>query len=186
MPDDPRLTISVFLGTIRAGWRTAHVAQLLLRLPEGRDEVATALINLVDLHLPVMRHLVETDAAPPCGVGLSEKQSHAGVQEQLPGSPQERVRLAPGRHAAARAHRHRRFVIGLPRRAQLRRPVASGLPAHGGVSIPFALPVSRVGEPGTLGDPNVAARVMRFIDELIWYVRTLPNPRAISVESSPF
>ncbi len=78
MPDDPRLTIPVLLGTIRAGRRSAHVARLLLGQLEGRDEVATALIDLADLDLPVMRHrLGETDAAPPGAVGLSEKLSRA-------------------------------------------------------------------------------------------------------------
>jgi NAD(P)H-dependent FMN reductase len=45
---------------------------------EGHDEVATALIDLADLDLPVMRHrLGETDAAPPGAVGLSEKLNRA-------------------------------------------------------------------------------------------------------------
>jgi hypothetical protein len=38
MPDDPRLTIPVLLGTIRAGQRSAHVAPLLL----GQLEAANA------------------------------------------------------------------------------------------------------------------------------------------------
>ena len=78
MPDNPRLTIPVLLGTIRAGRRSAHVARLLLGRLEGRDEVATALIDLADLDLPVMRHrLGDTDDAPPGAVGLSEKLSRA-------------------------------------------------------------------------------------------------------------
>ena len=76
MPDDPRLTIPVLLGNIRAGRRSAHVARLLLGQFEGGDEVATALIDLVDLDFRVMQHrLAETDAAPPAAVGLSEKMS---------------------------------------------------------------------------------------------------------------
>ena len=78
MPDDPRLTIPVLLGTIRAGRRSAHVARLILGRLEGRDEVATALIDLADLDLPVMRHrLGESDAPPPGAVGLSEQLSRA-------------------------------------------------------------------------------------------------------------
>jgi NAD(P)H-dependent FMN reductase len=78
VPDDPRLSIPVLLCTIRAGRRSAHVARLLLGQLEGRDEVGTALIALVDLDLPVMRHrLGQTDAAPPGTVGLSEKLSRA-------------------------------------------------------------------------------------------------------------
>ena len=61
MPDDPRLTIPVLRGTIRASRRSAHVARLLLGQLEGYDKVATAL----------------TDAAPPGAVGLSEKLSRA-------------------------------------------------------------------------------------------------------------
>jgi hypothetical protein len=53
--------------------------------------------------------------------------------------------------------------------------------AMGGVPIPVALPVSRVDEafdePGTLRDPQLAARFRPFIEELIWYVRALASPR---------
>jgi NAD(P)H-dependent FMN reductase len=78
MPDDPRLTIPVHLGTIRATRQNAHVARQLLGQLEGRDEVATTLIDLADLDLPVMRHrLGETDDAPPDAVDLSEKLSRA-------------------------------------------------------------------------------------------------------------
>jgi NAD(P)H-dependent FMN reductase len=78
VPDDPRLSIPVLICTIRASRRSAHVARLLLGQLEGRDEVGTALIALVDLDLPVMRHrLGQTDAAPPGTVGLSEKLSRA-------------------------------------------------------------------------------------------------------------
>ena len=78
MPDDPRLTIPVLLGTIRTGRRSAHVARLLLGRLEGRNDVATALIDLADLDLPVMRdRLGETDDAPAGAVGLSEKLNRA-------------------------------------------------------------------------------------------------------------
>ena len=78
MPDDPRLSIPVLICTIRAGRRSAHVARLLLGQLEGRDEVGTALIALVDLDPPVMRdRLGQTDAAPRGTVGLSEKLSRA-------------------------------------------------------------------------------------------------------------
>jgi hypothetical protein len=44
--------------------------------------------------------------------------------------------------------------------------------AMGGASIPVALPVCRVNEafdePSTLRDSRMAARVMPFINELIW------------------
>jgi hypothetical protein len=36
-------------------------------------------------------------------------------------------------------------------------------------------------EPGTLRDPQLAARFRSFIDELIWYVRALASPRRSSV-----
>jgi hypothetical protein len=61
--------------------------------------------------------------------------------------------------------------------------VAAGFPGHGGVPIPVALPISRVDktfdEPGTLRDPQLAARFRPFIDELIWYA--LASPRRSSV-----
>jgi NAD(P)H-dependent FMN reductase len=78
VPDDPRLSIPVLICTIRASRRSAHVARLLLGQLEGRDEVGTARIALVDLDLPVTRHrLGQTDAAPPGTVGPSEKLSRA-------------------------------------------------------------------------------------------------------------
>ena len=78
MPEDSGLTIPVLLGTVRAGRRSAHVARLLLGRLEDRGDVATALVDLADLDLPVMRHrLGETDDAPPDAVDLSEKLSRA-------------------------------------------------------------------------------------------------------------
>ena len=76
MPEEQRLNIPVLLGTIRAGRRSVHVARLLLDGLEGRDQVATELIDLADLDLPVMRvRLGETDDPPSGAVGLSEKLS---------------------------------------------------------------------------------------------------------------
>ena len=196
MPDDPRLTIPVLLGTIRAGRRSAHVALLPLGQLEGFDEVVIVLIDLADLDIPVMRHrLGETDAASPrCRRAEREVESRrrprdrrAGVQKRLPEFPQQCVRLSPSGHSAAQAHRHRHGVIGRDRRSQLPRPVAAGLPGHGGVPIPVALPVSRVDEafdePGTLRGPKLAAHVRPSIGELNWYLRALASPRGWSVES---
>jgi hypothetical protein len=171
MSDDPRLTTPVLLDTIRAGRRTAHVARLLLGQLEGRDEAATALIGVVDLDLPAIRHrLGETDATPPGAAGQSEKLSRTGVQERLPGFPRECVRLTHGGHPAAQVYRHRPGVIKLVRRPQSPRPVAADPLGRGGVPIPLALPVSgfddAIDEPGTLRNPKLAARVGPCIDEL--------------------
>jgi hypothetical protein len=85
MPDEPRLNIPVLLGTIRAGRRSVHVARLLLDRLEGRDEVATALIDLADLDLPVMRHrLGETDAV-----------SRSRLRSPSPGSMRRSTSRAP-------------------------------------------------------------------------------------------
>ena len=192
MPDDPRLTIPVLLGTVRAGRRSAHVARLLLGRLEGRDEVATALIDLADLDLPAMRHrLGETDVDPRGAVGLSEKLSRADglvivapeYKNGYPGSLKNAFDYLP-------AGILRRTPIGIVTvssggfgglncLAQLRLVCL----AMGGVPIPVALPVSRVDEPGTLRDPKLAARVGPFIDELIWYARNLASARE-SIEGS--
>jgi NAD(P)H-dependent FMN reductase len=190
MPDDPRLTIPLLLGTIRAGRRSAHVARLLLGRLEGRDEVATALIDLADLDLPVMRHrLGESDAPPPGAVGLSEQLSRADglvivapeYKNGYPGSLKNAFDYLP----AGILRRKPVGIVtvssggfgGLNCLAQLRLVCL----AMGGVPIPVALPVSRVDEafdePGTLRDPKLAARVGPFIDELIWYARALASPR---------
>jgi NAD(P)H-dependent FMN reductase len=73
MPGEPRQTIPELLGTIRAGRRSAQVDRLPLGQFEGRNEVATALIDLADPDLPVVRHrLGETDDASFGAVGLSK------------------------------------------------------------------------------------------------------------------
>ncbi len=190
MADNPRLTIPVLLGTIRAGRRSAHVAALLLGRLEGRDEVATALIDLADLDLPVMRdRLGDSDAPPPGAVGLSENLSRADglvivapeYKNGYPGSLKNAFDYLP----AGILRRKPVGIVtvssggfgGLNCLAQLRLVCL----AMGGVPIPVALPVSRVDEafdePGTLRDPKLAARVGPFIDELIWYARALASPR---------
>ena len=64
MPDDPRLTIPVLLGTIRAGRRSAHLGRLLLGQLEGRDEVGTAEEELgADALATDLRLRDESDAA---------------------------------------------------------------------------------------------------------------------------
>jgi NAD(P)H-dependent FMN reductase len=194
VPDDPRPSIPVLLCTIRAGRRSAHVARLLLGQLEGRDEVGTALIALVDLDLPVRRHrLGQTDAAQPGTVGLSEKLSRADglvivapeYKNGYPGSLKNAFDYLP----AGILRRKPIGIVtvssggfgGLNCLAQLRLVCL----AMGGVPIPVALPISRVDkafdEPGTLRDPQLAARFRSFIDELIWYVRALASPRRSSV-----
>jgi NAD(P)H-dependent FMN reductase len=169
MPHGPRLTIPVLLGTIRAGRRSAQVDRLLLGQLEGRDEVATALIDLADLDLPVMRHrLGETDDAPSGAVGLSETLSRTDglaivapeYRNGYPGALKNAFDYLP----AGILRRKPIGIVtgsssgfgGLNRLAQLRLVCL----AMGGVPIPVALPVSRVDEafdePGTLRDPKLA------------------------------
>jgi NAD(P)H-dependent FMN reductase len=196
VPDDPRLSIPVLICAIRASRRSAHVARLLLGQLEGRDEVGTALIALVDLDLPVMRHrLGQTDAAQPGTVGLSEKLSRADglvivapeYKNGYPGSLKNAFDYLP----AGILRRKPIGIVtvssggfgGLNCLAQLRLVCL----AMGGVPIPVALPISRVDEafdePGTLRDPKLAARVGPFLDELIWYARALASQRGRSEES---
>jgi NAD(P)H-dependent FMN reductase len=196
MPEDLRLTIPVFLGTIRTGRRSSHVARLLLDQLEGRDEVATALIDLADLDLPVMRErLGETDDAPSGAVGLSEKLSRVDglvivapeYKNGYPGSLKNAFDFLPGgilrRKPIGIVTVSSGGFGGLNCLAQLRLVCL----AMGGLPIPVALPVSRVdeafNEAGSLPDPKLAARVGPFIDELIWYTQALAGRRGRVGES---
>jgi NAD(P)H-dependent FMN reductase len=196
MPDDPPLSIPVLLGTIRAGRRSAHVARLLLSRLEGRHKVATRLIDLADLDLPVMRYrLGETQADPPGAVGLSENLRRADglvivapeYKNGYPGSLKNALDYLP----AGILRRKPIGIVtvssggfgGLNCLAQLRLICL----AMGGVPIPVSLPVSRVNdafdEPGTVRDPKLAAGVEPFIDELIWYAEALASERGRVVDS---
>ena len=165
MPDDPRLTIPVLLGTIRAGRRSAHVARLLLGQLEGRDEVATALIRSCD---PLGRRRSGT-------VAPSMRRRPRVVAPYAPGF-QECVRSRhPGGASPSASH----GVIGRVRRPHCLAPCGWSWPW--GCPDPVALPVSRSMRRSTsraLGDPKLAARVRPFIDELIWYVRALASRTA--------
>jgi NAD(P)H-dependent FMN reductase len=190
MPEDPRLNIPVLLGTIRVGRRSAHVARLLLGRLEARDGVATALIDLVELDLPVMRNrLGETDDAPSGAVELSQKLRRADglvvvapeYKNGYPGSLKNAFDYLPagilGRKPIGIVTVSSGGFGGVNCLAQLRLVCL----AMGGVPIPVALPVSRVDdafdEPGGLRDAKVAARVEPFLDELIWYARMLSVSR---------
>jgi NAD(P)H-dependent FMN reductase len=194
MPDDARLTIPVLLGAIRAGRRSAHVARLLLGRLEARDEIATALIDLADLDLPVMRYrLGESEPSPPGAIRLNEKLSCADglvivapeYKNGYPGALKNALDYLP----PAILRRKPIGIVtvssggfgGLNCLAQLRLVCL----AMGGVPIPVALPVSRVDEafdePGTLRDSKLAARVEPFIDEFIWYTLALAAARESTI-----
>jgi hypothetical protein len=93
--DDPRLTMPVLVDTVQATRRSAPVARLLLGQFEGRNKVATALIDLADLDLRVMRHrLGETDAVsrsrlrspPPGSLRRSTSRAPCAVPSWPPAS----------------------------------------------------------------------------------------------------
>jgi NAD(P)H-dependent FMN reductase len=70
VPEEWRPNIPVLLGTIRVGRRSGHAARLLVSELENRGGIDTALIDLADFDLPVMRNrLGDTDTPPP---GLTE------------------------------------------------------------------------------------------------------------------
>jgi NAD(P)H-dependent FMN reductase len=188
MSEESRLSILVLLGTIRAGRRSAHVARLLLGQLEGRGEVTTALIDLADLDLPVMRHrLGESDGAPSGAIRLSEELGRADgllivapeYKNGYPGS----LKNALDYLAAGILRRKPIGIVtvssggfgGLNCLAQLRLVCL----AMGGVPIPVALPVSRVDEAfdedGGLHDAKLASRAAPFLDEFVWYTRALTH-----------
>ena len=190
MPDDPRLSIPVLLGTIRTGRQSAHVARLLLGRLEGHRDVATELIDLADLDLPVMRdRLGETDDPPAGAVELSEKMSRADAlvivapeyKNGYPGSLKNAFDFLPGGILRRKPIGIVDGILGRVWRAQLPGPVAAGLPGDGRCPDPDGIPVSQVNEafdePGELRDPSLAARVEPFVEELLWYGRALARSR---------
>jgi NAD(P)H-dependent FMN reductase len=197
MPEDSRLSIPVLLGTIRSGRRSAHVARLLLGRVEGRGEVRTALIDLADLDLPVMRHrLGEAVDAPSGALALSEELGRADgllivapeYKNGYPGSLKNAFDYLPAgilrRKPVGIATVSSGGFGGFNCLAQLRLVCL----AMGGVPIPVALPVSRVDEAfdegGGLHDPKLAPRAGPFLDELVWYTRALARPRRREDEPS--
>jgi NAD(P)H-dependent FMN reductase len=163
---------------------------MLLAWLEGRDDVTTALIDLADLDLPVMRRrLGEADDAPQGAVALNEKLSRSNgllivapeYKNGYPGSLKNAFDYLP----AGVLRRKPVGIVtvssggfgGLNCLAQLRLVCL----ALGGVPIPMALPVSRVDEAfdegGGVRDPRLEARVGPFLDELVWYTRSLALAR---------
>jgi NAD(P)H-dependent FMN reductase len=190
MADDPRLSIPVLLGTVRAVRRSAHVARLLLGALADRGEVGTALIDLADLDLPGMRYrLGETVDAPSGALALSEELGRADgllivapeYKNGYPGSLKNAFDYLPAgilrRKPIGIATVSSGGFGGLNCLAQLRLVCL----AMGGVPIPVALPISRVDEAfderGGLRDPTLASRAGPFLDELVWYTRALAYPR---------
>jgi NAD(P)H-dependent FMN reductase len=78
MADPSRPTIPILLGTTRAGFRSARVAQALLRALTTRGGTFTELVDLANLNLPVMHHRIGDSAiTPPGAVDLNEKTTAA-------------------------------------------------------------------------------------------------------------
>jgi NAD(P)H-dependent FMN reductase len=190
MPEEPRFSIPVLLGTSRAGCRSARVARLALCELENRGVIDTVLIDLAEPDLPVMRHRLDEQENPSPGLTqLSTTLVRADgllivapeYKNGYPGS----LKNALDYLAAGILRRKPIGIItvssggfgGLNCLAQLRLVCL----AMGGVPIPDAFPISRVNESfdeqGGLRDPKLAARLGPFLDELVWYTQSLARPR---------
>jgi NAD(P)H-dependent FMN reductase len=190
MPDEPKPFIPVLLGTSRAGRRSAHVARLLVSELETRGEIDTALLDLAELDLPVMRYRLGDTDIPPSG--LTEFSAKLTRADGLLMVAPEYKNGYPGAlknaldYLVAGIFRRKPIGIvtvssggfgGLNCLAQLRLVCL----AMGGVPIPATLPVSRVDEAfdaqGILRDSRLADRLGPFIDEMVWYTQALSRHR---------
>jgi NAD(P)H-dependent FMN reductase len=191
MPEYSDLTIPVLLGTIRLGRRSAGVARLVLRELQDRKGIATELIDLADLDLPVMRYrLGESPSDPPGASALATKLTRADgllivgpeYKNGYPGSLKNALDYLP----AGMLRRKPVGIVtvssggfgGLNCLVQLRLVCL----AIWGVPIPVACPVSSVesavDEQGNAVDPRVQSRCAQLINELLWYTRAIANASA--------
>jgi NAD(P)H-dependent FMN reductase len=196
MSEDRNLFIPVLLGTVRAGRRSAHVAQYIWHELESRRGIDTQLIDLGEVDLPLMRcRLSESDSPPPGLVEFSDTLARADglaivAPEYKNGYPGALKNSLDYLNAGAFRRKPIGIVTvssggfgGLNCLAQLRLVCL----AMGGVPIPIALPVSKVEEgfddQGGLLDTKLSARMGPFLDELAWYTRAVTRQRALDQAS---
>jgi len=184
------LDIPVILGSVRRGRRSPVVARWVHRRLTGRGGVASELVDLAELDLPVMQERLRMRDDPPPGLeGLSHRIDRADglvivtpeYNNGIPGAVKNALdyllpefqRMPVGVVTVSAGG-----FGGVSCLAQMRLVLL----AMGAVPVPASLPVSRVqdafddgGEPT---DENLTARADRFLDELVWWVRAAHRQRS--------
>lgn len=184
------IEIPIVLGSTRVGRQSLKVARFILSTMTGDPRFKTELLDLGDYDFPIMeQRLSEMQIVPPGLQSFSDKLEQADglvivspeYKGGVPGVLKNALDyLQPG------VFRRKPVGIctvssggfgGLNCLMQLRLTIL----ALGGVPIPNSLPVSRVQEHfdecGRPRDGTWSIHLMRFIDELLFYVRALAQAR---------
>lgn len=183
------LRIPVLSGSIRAGRNTPRLAMLLARKLAERGDVDTSVIDLADLHLPLLEERLKNLADPP--VGLVQLAGEvAGADAVLIATPEYNKGYPAALKNAVDAlgDEWKRKPIGIAAHStgafggtvvlQQLRAVMLGL---GAVPIPATLNVPHVtkalAEDGSSLDSAVEDRAARFVQELCSYATALRGLR---------
>ena len=183
------LEVPVFLGSVRRGRRSPTVARWVHRRLVARGGVASELVDLAELDLPVMEERLRMRDDPPPGLeGLSQAIDRADglvivtpeYNNGIPGAIKNALdyllpefqRLPVGIVTVSAGG-----FGGISCLAQMRLVLL----AMGAVPVPASLPVSRVqdafDEQGEPTDASFASRADRFLDELVWWAQAARRQR---------
>ncbi len=184
------LDIPVLLGSVRRGRRSPVVARWVHRRLLARGGVASDLVDLAELELPVMEERLRMRDDPPDGLeGLSAGIDRADglvivtpeYNNGIPGAVKNALdyllpefqRLPVGVVTVSAGG-----FGGVSCLAQMRLVLL----AMGAVPVPASLPVSRVqdafDDAGEPTDERFAARADRFLDELVWWAQAAKRQRS--------
>lgn len=184
------LDIPVLLGSVRRGRRSPTVARWVHRRLIARGGVASDLLDLAELDLPVMEERLRMRDDPP--PGLEDLSSHIDRSDALVIVTPEYNNGIPGSVKNALDYllpEFQRLPVGVVTvsaggfggvscLAQMRLVLL----AMGAVPVPASLPVSRVqdafDEHGDPTDDQLAPRTDRFLDELVWWAQAARRQRA--------
>lgn len=184
------LRIPVLLGSVRRNRQSPKVARWIKGALEADDRIASELLDLEELAIPIMEERVRMrDDPPPGAVRLSEalaaadglvivtpeyNNGYPGVLKnaldyllpELKRKPVGVITVSAGGFG------------GINCLAQLRLVLL----AMGAAPIPASLPVSRVGQSFSDEGPTDAdfgERATRFIDELVWWTEAAARQRGV-------
>lgn len=183
------LDVPVILGSTRDGRNSPRLARLVHRDLQGRDGVASALVDLEALALPVLHERLRflTDP-PPTLVEFGRTMAAADAVVIVSPEYNKGYPAVLKNAIDALGAELRRKPVGIACHSvgafggsvvlQMLRPVLLNL---GALPIPASMTVPKIEqaiEPdGTPLDPVHGERASRFVDELLWYARALKVAR---------
>jgi NAD(P)H-dependent FMN reductase len=183
------LRLPVILGSVRRGRRSPVVAQFIHDRLTGRDRVATELVDLADLDLPVMEERLRLRDDPPAG--LEDLAQRIDLADGLVIVTPEYNNGIPGAlknaldYLLPELERKPTGIVtvsagsfgGISCLAQLRLVLL----AMGALPIPASLPVPRVqdafDDSGRPTDSRFTERADRFLDETLWWIEAAARQR---------